>query len=903
MGARLRSVAVIWVWVAAICSGQTSAPSIAASGAPLLYVDERPGPGYRDVITLDTHEKLVGKALEWATDVLLFDGAGNARRIDAASVQALEMRRDPAMAAKPNNPDLTVSHVEHRAGAKLAIHILNAGAAATKPFDYRVSASEKQIASGRVAEAIPPGGERVVEISAESLAGTLRVELDLKNENVEIARWNNVFVEQAEGDEVAVLVSKDRYEGFRSARNLLDTYCFEDWVQYHARMLNEIFARSVYPNAPNGIRRRVRIGRVVIRPDVVDASSQHDQFKKELGAGAMVIVFPRLEQGATASQSAELADWTILKRLGLELGLVDLARMNAPVGQCHVRDSLGDFVQREYRIPGPATMMDVPGPRVFSELDAAVLSRSDASSGPGYFQSLPERCVLLVLDNDGRPLPGTELSVFQRSDSGPAGWVIGEQPIFIGETDAHGRFELKGRQGGPFGEIASDGSNGLFLIRVSRGGVEEFHFASILDFALAAACGRRVQYELKIPTQMAAVGNPEAPRWTRIKADLEDPTFSKGFAQFPASKTDLLEYRLFARASRSMDWMMFDAVGPDKLGAANIASVVVPLSPIREPGAREQSRGTVFGFAKANSQGIQGPLSPPRFAPLPVAESLSLAVFPDVKSPTVVFSQVGPVESGLIRSNLNSFHDDYGIRTNTFPGYEPWGGGLAFDAQNRMLMTDPHNHQVGWYERGDLVQLVGGVNRSPAAASSKLGMFDTPIDVAVDDKGRVYVADMKNNRVEEFDGRGKFVRLFHEKDEKDDEEVFTRPKALGFSFGQLCVTDQDGERIQVFDVSGGFPKRGRVLRELREADRALVGKSGRIYVPAKDQTGTDAMLIYPIVPNLDRGIEQPERSVPQVAQGKLRGPRGFSPCKYPDGTQFGFYVTTFPFVVQRFMLE
>jgi len=896
------------LWLGPICAGQATAPASSRSESPLLFVCERPGPGYRDVVTLDTNELLIGKALEWATDLLLFDGAGTARRLDAGRVRSLAMHRDPAMAAEPKMADLTVAFVEDKGGAGVAIHVLNAGASATNPFEYRVLVGGKPVASGRVAESIQPGAERVIEAPIARDGGLFQVELDTKHENVEIARWNDVFVQPLDGVAIDVVVSKDRYESFRAARNMLDTFCFEDWIQYHFRMLNELFARSIYPTAPEGIRARVRIGRIIVKADLSDEPAQRESLKKQGGSGAAMIVLPRLAKGASGSAAAELVDWDVLRRLGLELGLIDLSKLNAPVGQCMVRDSLQDFVQREFRIPGPPTLMETPGPRVFSELDAAALNRGIGGTGDraagSYFPPLPALCALLILDNTGRPLPGCEVSVFQRSDAGREGLVIGGEPIFIGETDARGRFELKGRQGGMFGELARDGANGLFLARISRNGAEEFHFASILDFALATIHGARERFDLPIQTQLAATTAPEAPRFTRIKYDMGDATYSRGFAQFPVGKSaDLLEYRFFAQASRSLDWMLFATVPPDSLGQGSIASVAVPLAPIRDLTGIRAARGTLFGFAKANQQGIQGPLSPPRYSPLPVAESVSLAVFPEEKSPTVVFSLAGPVENGLIRSNLNSFHDDYGIRTNAFPGYEPWGGGLAFDARNRMVMTDPHNHQVAWYERAALVQLAGGPERSPAAASSKPGLFNTPVDVAVDDKGRVYVADMKNNRIQELDDRGNFVRIFHEPDEKDDDEVFTRPKALGFSFGKLCVTDLDGERIQIFDVAGKDPKRGRVLRELREADRALVGKSGRVYVPAKDEKGGDAMLIFPILPNLVHGIEQSERSVPNVAQGDLRGPRGFYPCKYPDGTQFGFYVTAFPFVIQRFMLE
>jgi DNA-binding beta-propeller fold protein YncE len=40
------------------------------------------------------------------------------------------------------------------------------------------------------------------------------------------------------------------------------------------------------------------------------------------------------------------------------------------------------------------------------------------------------------------------------------------------------------------------------------------------------------------------------------------------------------------------------------------------------------------------------------------------------------------------------------------------------------------------------------------------GEFNTPHSVAVDSKGRVYVSDRENNRIQIFDGEGKFLKMW-----------------------------------------------------------------------------------------------------------------------------------------------
>src|SRR5262249_51536851 len=147
----------------------------------------------------------------------------------------------------------------------------------------------------------------------------------------------------------------------------------------------------------------------------------------------------------------------------------------------------------------------------------------------------------------------------------------------------------------------------------------------------------------------------------------------------------------------------------------------VPLEPIRSDDDIGPASATVFALSAVGKSGVAGAMTGGRFAPAESADSGSLAVAPGSAPPLIPFLREGPLGGGIVKSNPGSFFDDYGIRTNHFPGYSPWGGGLAFDARKQLIMTDPHNHQVGWYEHGILTRLVGGPQRSPQAASAKPG--------------------------------------------------------------------------------------------------------------------------------------------------------------------------------------
>src|SRR5262249_35722583 len=225
-------------------------------------------------------------------------------------------------------------------------------------------------------------------------------------------------------------------------------------------------------------------------------------------SNGLAIGFFKLPANTPASDLASLVDWNFMQRIGLELGLIDLSRLDVPVSQCLVRDDLGELVQRSHRSPGAGTMMHTPGPRVFCELDAAYLNRT---AGRGrlenkpYLGSFPDKFGLLVLDAGGCPLSDVAITVYQRDDSGRDGLIVDDQQIYIGDSKA-GRFDLPARPGAAgsvatsFGPVAFDGSNGVFLVRLSKNLATEYHFATILDFCLAAARGDKA-FDLPIRTQ------------------------------------------------------------------------------------------------------------------------------------------------------------------------------------------------------------------------------------------------------------------------------------------------------------------------------------------------------------------------------------------------------------------
>jgi DNA-binding beta-propeller fold protein YncE len=80
------------------------------------------------------------------------------------------------------------------------------------------------------------------------------------------------------------------------------------------------------------------------------------------------------------------------------------------------------------------------------------------------------------------------------------------------------------------------------------------------------------------------------------------------------------------------------------------------------------------------------------------------------------------------------------------------------------------------------------------------GEFRRPVDVAVDEEGRIYVADQGNQRVQRFDKDGKFLGAFG--GFAPQAGLLAAPASIEYAAGRLYVADRDHQRIQVFDREG-----------------------------------------------------------------------------------------------------
>jgi DNA-binding beta-propeller fold protein YncE len=130
--------------------------------------------------------------------------------------------------------------------------------------------------------------------------------------------------------------------------------------------------------------------------------------------------------------------------------------------------------------------------------------------------------------------------------------------------------------------------------------------------------------------------------------------------------------------------------------------------------------------------------------------------------------------------------------------------GIAIDEENRFLyVVNTGSDQVLVFDADTfkLLRKIGtpGKNRT----LTDPGDFAAPTDAAVDKDGNLYVTDTLNDRVEEFDADGAFIRAFGKNGDGPGE--FTRPKGIAIDCdGHVWVADANMNRVQIFTPEGNL---------------------------------------------------------------------------------------------------
>jgi len=127
--------------------------------------------------------------------------------------------------------------------------------------------------------------------------------------------------------------------------------------------------------------------------------------------------------------------------------------------------------------------------------------------------------------------------------------------------------------------------------------------------------------------------------------------------------------------------------------------------------------------------------------------------------------------------------------------------GLRIDHENNVWITDIGDHVVRKFTRdGRLLVTLG----TPGEAGDGPTHFNQPTDVSVSPSGAFFVTDGYGNaRVVAFSQEGKYLREWGKKGTGEGE--FHLPHAIGRDQrGRLYVGDRENNRVQVFEPDGKF---------------------------------------------------------------------------------------------------
>jgi len=130
-------------------------------------------------------------------------------------------------------------------------------------------------------------------------------------------------------------------------------------------------------------------------------------------------------------------------------------------------------------------------------------------------------------------------------------------------------------------------------------------------------------------------------------------------------------------------------------------------------------------------------------------------------------------------------------------------GGIAIDNENRFVyVADAELDQVLVYDADPPYKFLRAIGTPDTQHKSTApGDFAKPTNVAVDEDGNLYVSDTWNDRIEEFDADGNFIRTFGKAG--DGPGYFARPKGIAIdSDGHVWVADGSQDRVQVFTPEG-----------------------------------------------------------------------------------------------------
>jgi DNA-binding beta-propeller fold protein YncE len=214
------------------------------------------------------------------------------------------------------------------------------------------------------------------------------------------------------------------------------------------------------------------------------------------------------------------------------------------------------------------------------------------------------------------------------------------------------------------------------------------------------------------------------------------------------------------------------------LASLSLIAAAAAFAPTRDAAERLPDYRTVAGWPQLPDKMKFGPVSA-----VATDSSDQVYVFQRSKPPVLVFDKDG--------KHLRSWGD----------GLVKTAHGLRIDRDNNVWITDIGTHQVTKFDGKGKVLLTVGKKDDPGDGPDQ---FNKPTDVAVAPSGEFYVSDgYGNSRVVKFSKEGKRLKEWGKKGTGAGE--FNLPHAVCLDDkGRVYVGDRENNRVQIFDADGKY---------------------------------------------------------------------------------------------------
>ena len=732
----------------------------------------------KDELLLKDGTTITGKILDYGPNICFVDETTGRRIVPRGTIKKMTASWGDPPPAKPNVPDLNVTYIErlprYRSNhanvsydtkgkgvylpkpnpdpvwppkgtkATFKAHVVNKGPVGSKPFTYEWLIDGKRKARGKHA-ALNPGEEVVIDFSWRWQDGAHTVTFKVIPNGADFSAWNNAHTDRTDSLGLSFVASRHVYDGFNNVLNMVESFSYEDWVQYHLQVMNYLFAASVHPGSPLGCFERVRVDYMVTFPD--------DEWREKYNTVGMDDRGYAYHEGRWGFSPpwdpydwrAANIDWGLIHELGHQLGIIDYYSLDFWRYVIFARDKNGDLIDVGYSYPATG-MMRSHGPFAFTEVTAIAMNLQKGKHR-GFFGDylfyLPKECGIRILDFNGRPIPNAQLRIFRRAagvhttDMGKRG--IPEDPVFEGTTDADGVFMLPNeeppfvfttdsgftRAPSPFGDALVLSDTGLMLIEIWQDDRRDAQFTDVTWFVIGRGRGYEDKYIKDIPTFLP--GEDQAvkpPHIVSVNTDGWNNNFKVRWNNVPDNTA--VQYKIYTFTDglpRTRQYIRehatVNAQGPFAISIHGL-------------------RGWVFMTGIDTAGNESGP-SEPVYVPSWFLANL------DVNSKNEIFT----AGDGVIQRI-----DHRGV-VHPFPTRSPRGwwiaNAIAIGPKDELLVLSGGQNGVCTF----------GLDNRPKARfgekGSADGQLDAPTDIDLDKAGNIYIADTGNNRIAVFAPDGTFI--------------------------------------------------------------------------------------------------------------------------------------------------